>query len=78
MQVEGEANSVHAEILEESTPRRWRGLYRFAGLERQADIKHFMTKLAEEHNVEITLDEWDILRNESHDLIKDSTWQTVR
>lgn len=56
----------------------WRGLYLFAGLERQADIKHYLNLEAEKRGVQLCMEEWDILRNKDQDLTRDDTWSAVK
>ena len=55
----------------------WRVLYLFAGPERHADIKFFLEKLAHQKGAVLQMEEWDILRDPSHDLTCDNNWQTV-
>ena len=55
----------------------WRVLYLFAGPERHADIKFFLEKLAHQEGAVLQMEEWDILRDPSHDLTCDNNWQTV-
>ena len=49
----------------------------FAGPERHADIRFFLQKLAADNGAVLDMQEWDILRDVSHDLTVDHNWLTV-
>ena len=49
----------------------------FAGPERHADIKHYLTDIANSKGITLEMVEFDILRDKSQDLTSDSAWETV-
>ena len=52
-------------------------LYLFAGVERRADVRHYLQGLAERDNIRLLGLQVDILRNEGHDLHKEDVWNWV-
>ena len=52
-------------------------LYLFAGVERKADVRHYLQELAKRDNVTLKGLQLDILRNEGHNLHKDEVWSWV-
>ena len=53
-------------------------LYLFAGVERKADVRHYLEQLARRDNVRLKGLQVDILRNEGHDLLKEEVWDWVQ
>ena len=51
-------------------------LYLFAGVERKADVRHYLVELAKRDNICLKL-QVDILRNDGDDLLKEDAWQWV-
>ena len=52
-------------------------LYLFAGVERKAEVRHYLTALAKRDNFCLKGLQLDILRNEGHDLHRDDVWSWV-
>ena len=52
-------------------------LYLFAGVERKADVQHYLIELAKRDNVRLKGLQLDILRNEGHNLHKEEVWAWV-
>ena len=52
-------------------------LYLFAGVERKADVQHYLIELAKRDNVSLKGLQLDILRNEGHNLHKEEVWAWV-
>ena len=52
-------------------------LYLFAGVERKADVQHYLIELAKRDNVSLKGLQLDILRNEGHNLHKEEAWAWV-
>ena len=52
-------------------------LYLFAGVERKADVQHYLQELAKRDNICLKGLQLDILRNEGHDLHKEEVWTWV-
>ena len=69
---------MHVKRKPETAKAVWRGLYLFAGLEGQADIKHYLQLEAEKAGATLEMEEWDILRNKDQDLTDDAAWKTVQ
>ena len=52
-------------------------LYLFAGVERKADVQHYLVEWAKRDNVCLKGLQLDILRNEGHNLHKEEVWNWV-
>ena len=52
-------------------------LYLFAGVERKADVRHYLEQLAIKDNVRLLGLQVDILRDEGHNLHKEEAWAWV-
>ena len=57
--------------------KRWRILYLFAGPERHADIKHYLSGIADSQGIILEMVEFDILRDKSQDLTTAAAWDRV-
>ena len=52
-------------------------LYLFAGVERRADVRHYLEELAKRDGYTLKILQLDILRNEGHNLHKEEVWNWV-
>lgn len=57
--------------------KRWRILYLFAGPERHADIKHYLSGIADSQGITLEMVEFDILRDKSQDLTATDAWEAI-
>ena len=52
-------------------------LYLFSGIERKADLRHYLVSRGAEMGFEVTVMELDTARNPNHDLTSDELWASV-